>query len=400
MSRPPATPARPAAASRALERPEHRLLLLCARARVSTEAAARIKSLAASGLDWDYLYRLARRHSVLPLLYRQLSAAAPRETPPAELRRLRDDFRKHIARNLYLTGELERVVGLFESERVPVIPYKGPALAALAYKDLTLRRYVDLDILVRREDLARAKELLASRGFEPRPRLTPAQERVLLRSQHNLPFTRDEGRLIVELHWEFVARRYASPQDDSVWSRLVKVKLGSREVNSLSPEDLLLSLCVHGTKHLWERLAWVCDVAELVNTHPRLDWEAVTARARAAGTERMLLLGLHLARRLLEARLPAEVERRAAAEPAVGGLTERAAARIFDGPEHRPAGLLANIGFNLRARRRLGQRLRYLGFIFTPTDGDLAALALPARLSFVYYVLRPFRLLLKGDGGH
>ncbi|HWS54222.1 MAG TPA: nucleotidyltransferase family protein, partial [Pyrinomonadaceae bacterium] len=124
MSRPPATPARPAAASRALERPEHRLLLLCARARVSTEAAARIKSLAASGLDWDYLYRLARRHSVLPLLYRQLSAAAPRETPPAELRRLRDDFRKHIARNLYLTGELERVVGLFESERVPVIPYK------------------------------------------------------------------------------------------------------------------------------------------------------------------------------------------------------------------------------------------------------------------------------------
>jgi hypothetical protein len=383
-----------------LERPEHRLLLLCARTRVGAEVAESIKELAAGDLDWDYLYRLARRHAVLPLLYWQLNATAPREVPPAQLRRFRDNFREHAARNLYLTGELERVVSLFEAEGVPVIPYKGPALAAFAYRNLALRRYADLDILVRKEDLPRAKELLVARGFGPQLRLTPAQERVLLRSQHNLPFAREGGRLVVELHWEFTARRYASPQDDSVWSRLVGVKLGGREVKSLGAEDLLLSLCVHGTKHLWERLAWICDVAELLNSQPRLEWSTVCERARAAGTERMLLLGLHLARRLLDARLPEEIERRADAEPSVGRLTERVAARLFDGPEHRPAGLLANISFNLLARRGLADRVRYFSFIFTPTDGDLAVLALPRNLSFCYYLLRPFRLLLKGDAGH
>jgi hypothetical protein len=30
------------------------------------------------------------------------------------------------------------------------------------------------------------------------------------------------------------------------------------------PEDMLLFLCVHGGKHQWTRLAWICDVAEFI----------------------------------------------------------------------------------------------------------------------------------------
>ncbi|HEV3467739.1 MAG TPA: nucleotidyltransferase family protein [Pyrinomonadaceae bacterium] len=391
--------ARPARPAPVLARPEHRLLLLCARTRADAEAGEEIRRLVAGGPDWDYLYRLARRHAVLPLIYRRLRAAASNEMPPAQLRRLGDDFRANTARALYLTAELERVVSLFEAEGVPVIPYKGPALAAFAYGDLALRRYVDLDILVRKEDLPRAKGLLAARGFRPAWRLTPAQERVLLRSQHNFPFEREEGRLVVELHWELAAPRYAAPRDETVWSRLVPVKLAGREVKCLGPEDLLLSLCVHGTKHLWERLAWICDVAELLNSQPDLDWASVCERARAAGTERMLLLGLRLARGLLEAPLPDEIERLAEAEPSLGRLAETVTARLFEGPGQGPPGLLSSISFNLLARRGLAERVRYFGFIFTPTDGDLAVLTLPRPLSFVYYLLRPFRLLLKGGPG-
>lgn len=397
MSARPTTPQTCAA----LGRPEHRLLLLCARTSVVGDGAESLRRLAASALDWDYLSKLARRHSVLPLLYWQLNATAAVETPPAELRRLREEFRLHTARNLYLTTELENIVTLFESEDVAVIPYKGPALAAYAYGNLALRRYVDLDVLVRREDVPRAKGLLARRGFLPQHRLTPAQERVLLRTQHNLPFRREAGRLLVELHWEFAQRRYAAAADEAaLWPRLVDVRLGRRAVKGLPAEELLLSLCVHGTKHLWERLGWVCDVAEVVRAHPRLEWPRVLDNARRQGTERMLLLGLCLAADLLDAPLPPEVAARAAADPSVRGLARKAVARLFDGTVHRPAGLLAQINFNLAARRGLRERLRYFSFIFTPTDGDVAALALPARLSFAYYLLRPFRLLLKGGHAH
>ena len=32
----------------------------------------------------------------------------------------------------------------------------------------------------------------------------------------------------------------------------------------LAPNDLLLILCVHASWHLWGRLLWICDVAELI----------------------------------------------------------------------------------------------------------------------------------------
>ena len=80
-------------------------------------------------------------------------------------------------------------------------------------------------------------------------------------------------------------------------------------MKTFSAEDLLFSLCVHGSRHLWERLGWICDVAELISRHDlRLD--ALLKRAATADTERMFLLGLHLAERLLDAPLPAEVKRR------------------------------------------------------------------------------------------
>ncbi|HYE13949.1 MAG TPA: nucleotidyltransferase family protein [Pyrinomonadaceae bacterium] len=382
-------------------RPEAELLLACSRTRLSGETRERIRCLARGNLDWASVRQLAHRHGVFPLLYRQLSAAAQELVPPAELKSLRAKFLDNAARNVLLTSELEQLVGRFESAGLPVLAYKGPALAALAYGDTALRRYVDLDVIVRRADVGRAKSLLAERGLRPHLALPPAQERVLLRAQHNMQFTRDEGRVLVELHWEVASRKFASAQlEGGVWERAVPVRLGRGEVKSLSPEDLLSSLCVHGARHLWERLSWICDVAELLGSRPRLDWDYVFGRARAERTERMLLLGLLLAGGQLGAEMPGEIRRRATADETAAALAECVSRRLFERDEYGRAGIAESVGFNLRARERWGEKLRYLGFIFTPTDADLALVRLPAGLSFAYYLVRPFRLLLGSGKEH
>ena len=385
----------------ARSRPEHELLLACARTRVGAKEKARINLLSGQTLDWEYLYQLAKRHSVLPLLYWQLNSNAADVVPPAQLEKLRAKFRDNAARNLFLTGELERIITLYKASGVAVLPYKGPALAAAAYGNISLRRFVDLDILVSKSDIPRAKEILRARGYLPAPPLSPAQERVLLRAQHNLPFSRDGGRLIVELHWEIAARQFAPASfGQSFVGGTEIIKLLHLEVESLSTEDLLLSLCVHGAKHLWERLAWICDIAELVRSRPGTDWPRLFERASKLRAGRMLNLGLRLAHDLLDAPLPDDVERRVAADGVAVGLASEVTARLFDGCVYSPVGLLHNVNFNLRARRDWRDKARYLSFIFTPTDGDVCVFDLPAGLSFVYYLLRPFRLLLKGEDAH
>ncbi len=74
-------------------------------------------------------------------------------------------------------------------------------------------------------------------------------------------------------------------------------------VKSFSTDDLLFSLCVHGSRHIWERLSWICDVAELIKRQ-QLNWPALMDRAIKTDCERMFYLGLFLAERLLGASLP------------------------------------------------------------------------------------------------
>src|SRR3989440_2986332 len=381
-------------------RPENELLLLCARAGVGEDDAARIKSLAAEALDWNYLFRLAQRHAVLPLLHRSISEHARDFAPQPFRQKLRDKFRENATRNLLLAGELVRISRLFESEGVHVLAYKGPALAVSAYGDLSLRRFVDLDIIVRARDVRRAGELLRSLGFGLSDGLSESQEKFLLRRQHNIAYTRDAGRFIIELHWGLASEKFAElPLSEEVWERAETVAFGGGEVRSLSTEDLLLALCVHGTKHLWERLAWVCDVAELLNSRASLDWGSVLRRAQDSRTERMLLLGLSLASGLLKATLPESVRRAIRDDPTTDTLSGSVAEKLFAGAEFEPYGFAASVRFNLSARRRLREKIRYFSFILTPTDGDLAALSIPPGLSFVYYLLRPVRLLRKGKPG-
>jgi hypothetical protein len=382
----------------AATRPEHELLLLCAHRGSASNLHERIAEVARAKIDWDYLFLLARRHAVLPLLYRGLEVV---DGLPADFRaRLRDEFRKNATRNTLLAGEMAHLARLFEAEGVPLLAYKGPALAQQAYCDITLRRFVDLDVIVRREDARRAGELLQSLGYAKPEGLTEAHEEFLLRRQHNLAYTRDKGLMIVELHWEVAPAHFAAvPVAEGVWERAASVALFGTEVRCPSPEDLLLALAVHGTKHLWERLAWVCDVAALVNSQTAFDWPHVLRRAKESRVERMLDLVLRLARALAGAKLPEDLFNNSD-EEVLSALSEEVTAVMFSGTDYVPIGFVRNVRFNLRARARLRERLDYLRFILTPTDGDLAAVSLPAGISFAYYLLRPLRLALKKEAGH
>jgi hypothetical protein len=373
-------------------RPEHALVLLCSRTVVSEAESHRVEELLREDLDWEYVFRFARRHSVLPLLYLQLQKFATL-VPSAQLQRLKTHYQENTARNILLTDELCRLISVLESAGIEAIPYKGPALAVYAYGDLSYRRFVDLDIMVRKADVLRAKEILVARGYACDQNWTIAQESVLLRTQHNLPLRREAGRMIVELHWEVASDLFASSlQAEQLWERLETMKLSNFTVKTMSREDLLLSLCVHGSRHLWERLAWICDIAELLRAHPDLDWSTLELRAAVMGNTRMLSLGLSLAHTFYNGPLPEEVSLKLTADQALTPLINEVRTRLFSGTEHLPVTANESFRYNMQVREGWRSKLRYFRLIFRPTDGDVATISLPAGLSFAYYLVRPLRL--------
>lgn len=367
-------------------------MLCCARTTANERVVARLRELAAGEVDWEYLFQLARRHSVVPLVYLQLERHASDLTPPDVLAKFKKHYLENAARNAVLTAELCHLLERFAESNIEAIPYKGPVLALYAYGNVALRRFVDLDVIVHKHDVTQAREILLNEDYTPSKSLSLSQQELLLRTQHNLQFSRDNHRLIVELHWDIAPHLFASSVNtDQLWHDLITLDLNSSEVKAFSAADLLFSLCVHGSRHLWERLGWICDVAELLARHS-LDWTTLLERAAAADSERMFLLGLHLANRLLNAPVAEEIKQRCDSDPRLESLADNVVEHLFNGATHVPATSREIFKYNLGVRKTLSSRARYLLYMLRPTDGDLASHSLPASLNFAYYLTRPFRL--------
>jgi hypothetical protein len=337
---------------------EAELLLACAGVGAEAAGAAHIDAVLQGEVDWARAIRLALRHRLIPHLYSRLSAGHRAATPPQVLGDLRRRFYAIAAHNQLLEDELLRLLRALEAQRLPAIPFKGPALAASAYRNPSLRMSSDLDILVDRRDVARAVALLAEHGYQQvfqHGRLYEAIARPF-RHAHNL--TSDDGRRCVDLHWTLAQRYFAFALDPrGLWERLETAQLGGAAIRVLAPEDTLLFLCAHGARHGWARVAWVCDVAELLATHPQLRWDAILGQARAIHCDRTLLLGLLLARDLLGATLPDALARLLAADRVAAALAGQVAGELFaDAP---PRADLALARFYLRSRERWWDKAQY-----------------------------------------
>jgi Uncharacterised nucleotidyltransferase len=376
--------------------PEKQLLVCCARTQITPEIATTIRKILAGPLDWDYLLREAEENSVTPLLDRHLSAVALGAAPPATQEQLKKTCRANTVRCLYLTAELINILRLFQSQNIPVIPYKGPVLAAQAYGDVALREFEDLDIILRQSDIPKAHEIIVSLGYKPKFDwiLSPGAAASLVPGEYNY---RDEARrAMVELHTEITLRHFPTKPDlDAFIRNLAPVKLSDRDILTFTAEDLLPMLCIHGSKDFWERLSWIADVNELVQFHPALDWDRVLRFAQPLQAARMLNLGLALAVSVLGASLPAEISARVQSDH----VASKVAAEVRDRLMCRPFCTLDAAGrFHFR-RRMLVEKLpgwRYgMRLAVVPSEDDWQMVRLPHILAPLYIALRPLRLLQK-----
>lgn len=309
---------------------------------------------------------------------------------------LRTRFHANAQLNLLVTAELLKILALFERHALIAIPYKGPVLAASVYGNLALREFTDLDVLVRKQDIPKARELLNSLGYRQHLHLADGQEAAFLHAWGEYVYVHGDNGTVVELHWALAKRHHSWRLGlEDLWGNLERLSFGGNSVLTPSPENLLLILCMHGSKHLWERLGWICDVAELIRGNKRLRWHPLLERAGAVGTERMLLLGLLLASSLLEAPLPEEVLRKAWADPKVQMIAERVRGRLF-GEADTQKNIFKNVCFEadlLRLRERWQDKIRYCTLtMVTPSVEDLTFLRLPKPFWPLYYVTRPIRL--------
>jgi Uncharacterised nucleotidyltransferase len=382
--------------------PEKVLMVLCARTRIAPEVAAEIAALLSRPLDWELFASESLENSVTPLVIRTLRAHGWASVPVAWQGKFNDMERKIAMRGMMLTAELLRLLDAFAARGIRAIPYKGPILAAQAYGDFTLREYEDLDLILPQRDMLAANEIILSFGYQPKyPWIFSANaEATLVPGEYNY---RDYSRhAMIELHTERTLRHFpVAPDIDAFLANLVPVRLAERDVMTFAPEDLLTMLCIHGSKDFWERLSWIADISELVQSEPDFDWARAWNFAADRKATRMVRLGLALARSLYDTPLPPEIAAQVAADATATARAESIARRLVRRPFNTLSGTQR---FTYRREMQEGTAAgwRYAWRLAVlPAEEDWEFAQLPPSLAPLYIALRPIRLLKKyGMGRH
>ena len=383
---------------------EAQLLLACTRTRVDAFMKGKIRALAARGIDFSSLIARADKSFVLSLLCRNLLTASS-DLMPSEVRtQMTATLRGRERLKLRQTGELLRIVRLLNANGIRVLPFKGPVLSAQLYGSISLRDFADLDILVHPSDFHGARSVLNSNGYaDATPRLWIEQVVPALSRRKDQVLQAADSGARVELHRRLSGGHFTLPiSDDDIWLHLDTVDIAGLPINCLPPVMSLLYLCMHGSRHGWERLQWICDVAEFLRVHSDLDWKRVWAEAHSLRNERNLALGLYLAHELLSASLPGTVLQRITADPEVTSLAAQVRVLLFAEQPARPdISYWRNYHLRVTERSRDRMRLRlhycrrYLSLFTKPRAHDRSLVHLPRPFDFLHYLLRPARLLVR-----
>ncbi len=368
---------------------------------------------------WQLMFNLARYQGGMSLLYRILEAEPSGSVPAPLLTALKQAAQQQVAISMQLIQALAQVIRLLERHDIAVISYKGPMLAQVVYGDMGLRRFSDLDLWVAPQDFLRARQLLIDEGgYEIVDRtwtfLTPRAEEAFFQEEGECAL--NKGIVHVDLHCRLAPSYFLGESlvFTDFWSRSIPVACMGLNVHTLSPEDRLVYLCIHGSKEHWRSLKWLMDLAMALKNSPELNWDGVMQRSQQWRCERMVMLGLRLISEVFALPLPEGAQpllARARADTKVSGLMQQLQPGRASHPEASPLQAclalkrpelwspLRKTSFQMACLGHWGDRWRYglhgLRDFLVPNSQDRAFLPLPPALFTLYYGIRPFRLLFK-----
>lgn len=353
--------------------------------------AARLGELLQIAIDWPALLALAEQHGVLVLLIEQLKDLQ-QATPPEIRETLRQWQRRQAVSTLSLTSEMFRLLDHFAGLRIEALVTKGPALSTRCYGDPGMRQYGDLDLIVRDKDMRRVTETMIALGYAPKVPLSAIEAS---KFPGEYAFHKPAADLLVEFHTERTFRYHPRQLPiENLFARRSSVTIDARAVPTLSIEDELVLICIHGAKHFWERLMWIADVAALISRNP-VDWDRAMAAAREVGAERILRLGLRLAMDVAGATLPEQLAAQVRADSSAARLAAQITNRL-PAADSRKMGIVERAAFRVKMRGGFWNGLAYLlRLSLSPTEEDWAAAAEIQRSRLRDALGRPLRLARK-----
>ncbi len=378
-------------------RPEMALTILILRVYFKRIEAVQIeKYILDHKIDWKLFQRIVFTHQIHPVIYKVISINAS-GFPAAFMEKIRNKSIKVATDNLRNLEELVRLNKLMKYGGVNNVPYKGVILSQFLFNDFLSRETSDIDFLIDKEDFSVAHRLLVADGYEPRY-YNPDFMHQFLKSSHELMYRKTflASPHKIEIHWAVTSKMMnIRLPNDFILSGQHSVALMGENVSVLNIEKHLLAILVHhGINDVWRTLRHCLDIAVLLEKYSNdIDWEELRLLTRKYRIYHTTETGFLIANKLFGILIPDTYQTKNVLDQNVLSNLLRFPA-LDKGKLH-----IANLRQQLYLRDSTRDKIKllwsYFLAAFTPNIRDMEAVKVPGNSYFLYYLLKPYRILFK-----
>lgn len=355
--------------------------------------------------DFDRFQKKLNQARSWPVVYQNIKSNQIR-LPDDTFQALKNKVQKNIFQCLQNHRLLKQLQQAFQQKKILCFSLKGTLLAEKLLGDIGLRHSNDIDLLVYREQLSEAREVLENMGYicSDKEVYGSKDDQHLQKLSYHSLYHHNQSHTILELHWRPTATPDIMVLPWSIWNNIELSRKASCQL--LPDNELFIYLCLHGSLHLWSRIKWLADIEQMM-LQKQWDWQQLLDKAYEYHCERCLALGVLLAHQLYQSPLPPVIEHYLEKQPSIYSLAKKTIDFSFNKDNFINDNLTAEkwISYNafwykMQLCSTYSCKLHRLSKLIQPNIMDLKLIHLPDSLFFIYYFIRPVRItfdiLIKG----
>lgn len=385
------------------------LIILCCRTHFKSSNLNDLQAFIDSNeIDWSVFYKSCRKQKVRPLVYRILLKINILESVKI---RLTSELNKLTLQSFEQAKETERIILLFKENGCQLIPYKGTAFSKQFFGNIGMRESSDIDLIIAPQDIPKAIVLLENDGYSPYQK--EYYEKIghdnFVQFHKDFSFDKHEGtkRLHhVELHFNIIGKTTYLPDHRNTFEiqQTARYHLFQKEVECLLPVEHFRAVALHHM--LMDTMGYMKTVVDLAQM-----WITIE---EAQNKNELSTNDIHLLQTVAESyNLPlvhntmSELLGVTVVQPRTK-KTNEIINRILSGSYRKVrennspffdtiAFTYTHLKYSTCFYAKTIDRLKYLSKSFLnlmhPQPEDCMSITLPKHLYFLYYIIRPFRLL-------
>lgn len=249
-----------------------------------------------------------QHHRVIPQVYQWINKLPEEffQQKNEVLKAIKPIYTQIIYDNLCARKALFEIAEVFSHEKIDWFALKGNVLSQIIYDNDCSRQSKDIDILVNKDNIDTAEEILFRLGYEKDSNFrffSSLQKKIYMNISKDYVYYHPVTGICIELHWDLT--EYSKEKSLLLRQTKQTVLIEGVAIPTLSQENLFIYLCAHGALTYWSRLRWLIDIRDfIVKYGVNLNWEYILSTANYIGFDRCVGQACYLLNYLFQVPVP------------------------------------------------------------------------------------------------